>query len=90
MRRYGEWSKSHVARLCLEVLSGDAGGLHVVDDVVEKLAEDGERGPGRVGVDLDVCVFCRGWIEALFGWEGEGRFLEGFWTRDVSAGLSVE
>ena len=53
----GERRKRHVARLRLGSLRGDALRLHVVHDVVQELAKNGERGARRIGVDLDVGIF---------------------------------
>lgn len=83
MRRDGERSQRHVARLGYGRLGEDAGGLEVVDYVVEVGAQERQGGPRGVGVELDVGVFCGGGVEE-FGGEGDCGLLEGFWCVEES------
>jgi hypothetical protein len=48
---------------------------------MQELAENESLWPGRVRVDLDVCVFCCRGIVALLWGECEDWFLESFYAR---------
>jgi hypothetical protein len=79
MRRDRQGRERHISHLCLGSLRRDARRLNVVDDVVQELAEERELGARRVGVDLDVCVFCGCGVVVGFRGEGEDGFLKGFY-----------
>jgi hypothetical protein len=57
MRRDGQWGWGHVGSDCFTLLRGDTFGLHVGDDPVQEVCEDGRGGAGGVGVDEDEGVF---------------------------------
>jgi hypothetical protein len=64
VRRDGQWGWGRVGSDCFTLLRGDAFGLHVGDDPVQEVCEDGRGGAGGVGVDEDEGVFGCGGGEA--------------------------
>jgi hypothetical protein len=78
VRGDGQWGWGHVRSDGLALLRGDALGLHVGDDPVEEICEDGCSRAGSIGVDHDEGVFGCGGGEAEFGGDVEGRLGEGF------------
>jgi hypothetical protein len=64
VRRDGQRGRGHVGSDGFALLRRDAFGLHVGDDPVQEVGEDGRRGAGGVGVDEDEGVFGCGGGEA--------------------------
>lgn len=79
MRRDGQRSRGHVGGNGFTLLGRDALGLHVGDDPVQEVGEDGCGGAWSIGVDHDEGVFGCCSREGEFGSYVEGGLGEGFW-----------
>jgi hypothetical protein len=66
-------SWEHVHGDLLALLRCDALGLHIRDNPMEEVRQDGSSWAWSVGVDHDEGVFGGCWVEALFAGDGEGR-----------------